>query len=132
MNIGSGVVRAVEPWYDWGSINVVNMDAQSFDDQVEGEVRYFDIQWFGIHLGFQIGRTPSRRAALPCTGRNPRRSIAAGIARLLDGIEAAVCHPICDAALVALAVLAVVMGAALILSVGDISPAGAIETRVDL
>lgn len=54
----SRLLRAIEPFYDWGKINVVNLDAQSFDDQFEGDVRFFELQWLGIHLSFQFGRTP--------------------------------------------------------------------------
>lgn len=51
-------LAAIEPWYDWGTINTVNMDARTHDDQVDGEVRFFEIQWFGLHFGVQFGRTP--------------------------------------------------------------------------
>lgn len=56
--IGRRALSAIEPFYDWGKINVTNMDARTMDEVVEGDVRYFDLQWFGIHLSFQIGRTP--------------------------------------------------------------------------
>lgn len=56
----SRVLRAITPWYDWGTVNVSNMDAATAADEVHGDVRYFDLQWFGIHLGFQSGRTPRR------------------------------------------------------------------------
>lgn len=58
--IARRVLRAVEPFYDWGPINVTNMDARTAAEVVEGDVRYFDLQWFGIHIGLQFGRTPKR------------------------------------------------------------------------
>lgn len=65
--ISSGLRRfiaAVEPWYDLGEIHVERMQEIRVDDGGrlqtggEGPVRYFQIQWLGIHVGFQIGRTP--------------------------------------------------------------------------
>jgi hypothetical protein len=56
--LASRMLLAVGPWYDWGKINVVNMDAPSLDEEVEGDVRYFDLQWLGIHLSIQFGRAP--------------------------------------------------------------------------
>jgi len=53
------IARAVEPWYNWGSVNVERMDQIDADGfGGEGEVRFFDLQWFGIHIGIQFGRTP--------------------------------------------------------------------------
>jgi hypothetical protein len=54
------ILRRLEPWYDWGTINTVNMDARTGAEQVEGDVYRFELQWLGLHLGFQIGRTPKR------------------------------------------------------------------------
>ncbi len=53
-------LAAIEPWYDWGTTNTVNIDARTFDEQVEGEVRYFEIQWFGLHFAVHFGLTPRR------------------------------------------------------------------------
>lgn len=52
------IIAAVEPWYDWGTISVTNLNARSENEIVEGDVRYVDLQWFGIHLSLQFGRTP--------------------------------------------------------------------------
>lgn len=54
------LLRRLEPWYDWGTINTVNMDARTDAEQVEGDVYRFELQWLGLHLGIQIGRTPKR------------------------------------------------------------------------
>jgi hypothetical protein len=51
---------AIEPWYDWGTVNTTNMDARSEADVVEGEIRFFDLQWLGLHVGVQFGRAPKR------------------------------------------------------------------------
>ncbi|MEG8040590.1 hypothetical protein QP166_15040 [Sphingomonas sp. LR60] len=57
-------IAAVEPWYDSGEIHVERMQEIRINDGGrlqtggEGPVRYLQIQWLGIHLGFQIGRTP--------------------------------------------------------------------------
>lgn len=67
--INSGLrsmIAAAEPWYDWGEIHVERMQEIRVDDGGrlqtggEGPVRYFQVQWFGIHIGFQLGRTPKR------------------------------------------------------------------------
>jgi hypothetical protein len=52
--------KAMEPWYVWGTISITNLDAHTDSETVEGDVRYFDLQWFGIHIGVQFGRTPKR------------------------------------------------------------------------
>lgn len=52
------ILIALEPWYDWGTTTTVNFDATTEAEQVEGEVYRFELQWFGLHIGFQIGRTP--------------------------------------------------------------------------
>lgn len=58
------IIAAAEPWYDWGEIHVERMQEIRIDEGGrlqtggEGPVRYFQIQWLGIHIGFQIGRTP--------------------------------------------------------------------------
>ena len=52
-------IKAIEPWYDWGTIWIDRLDEVGAAGG-EGDVAYFQIQWFGIHLGFQIGRTPKK------------------------------------------------------------------------
>ncbi|USU06914.1 hypothetical protein NF699_09715 [Sphingomonadaceae bacterium OTU29LAMAA1] len=65
MSLGR-IIKAVEPWYNWGMITVERMDELQRDDNGrlstggEGEVGFFDLQWFGIHIGVHIGRTPKR------------------------------------------------------------------------
>jgi hypothetical protein len=55
------ILRAIEPWYDWGVISMERMEGSSRErDSGYGDVRYFQLQWFGIHIGFQFGRTPKR------------------------------------------------------------------------
>lgn len=54
------LISRLEPWYHWGVIDTYRLDSLTgdFDDEVTGEVRFFTIQWFGIHIGITIGRTP--------------------------------------------------------------------------
>ncbi len=55
--------RAVEPWYDWGTIHIERMegtDPATMTPGGEGPVRFVQLQWFGLHIGFQIGRTPQK------------------------------------------------------------------------
>jgi hypothetical protein len=57
-------LAAIEPWYNWGEIYVERMEgispgADSFPQATgEGPVRFCELQWLGIHLAVQIGRTP--------------------------------------------------------------------------
>ncbi|MEH3122004.1 MAG: hypothetical protein PGN16_08500 [Sphingomonas phyllosphaerae] len=57
-------ITAVEPWYNWGEISVERMQKLRLDDGGrvcsggEGEVRFFEIQWLGVHFAVQVGRTP--------------------------------------------------------------------------
>lgn len=57
-------ITAIEPWYMWGQIGVERLQELRAEDGSwiqsggEGEVRYFEIQWLGIHLQIQLGRTP--------------------------------------------------------------------------
>lgn len=64
---GSGlrrVIAAAEPWYNGGEVHVERMQEIRVDEGGllhvggEGPVRYFELQWFGIHFAVQIGRTP--------------------------------------------------------------------------
>ena len=55
------ILRAIEPWYDWGIFNVERMEGSTSErDGGYGDVRYFQLQWFGIHIAVQFGRTPKR------------------------------------------------------------------------
>lgn len=57
------IIAAVEPWYDWGEIHIDRMegtDAETMNPGGEGPVRFVQLQWFGIHIGFQIGLTPKK------------------------------------------------------------------------
>ncbi len=62
-------IIAAEPWYDWGEIHVERMEELGQDERGnivsggEGPVRYFQIQWLGVHFGIQLGRTPKPLAA---------------------------------------------------------------------
>ncbi len=54
-----GILAPIEPWYDWGKIGVERMESlRPGQTPTDGEVRYLELQWLGIHLAFQIGRTP--------------------------------------------------------------------------
>jgi hypothetical protein len=68
--IGTVVRRflaALEPWYNWGKVSVERMEGVHIGDDgylcptAEGDVRFFELQWLGLHVAFQIGRTPKRR-----------------------------------------------------------------------
>lgn len=60
-------LAAIEPWYNWGEIYVERMEgmhagSDGFPQSIgEGPVRYFEIQWFGMHFALQLGRTPEVR-----------------------------------------------------------------------
>ncbi|QQV76511.1 hypothetical protein H5J25_13760 [Sphingomonas aliaeris] len=60
----SRVLAAIEPWYDWGTVETFSLkllsdkSAGRFGDESMGEVRFFTFQWLGLHLHFEIGRTP--------------------------------------------------------------------------
>lgn len=52
-------IAAIEPWYDWGIYHIDRMEGSTFDrESGVGTARYFQVQWFGLHLHVQIGRTP--------------------------------------------------------------------------
>jgi hypothetical protein len=56
------LIDAIEPWYDWGRIGVERMESlRPGQTPTDGEVRYVELQWLGLHVAFQIGRTPKRR-----------------------------------------------------------------------
>ena len=62
-------IAAIEPWYNWGEIYVERMQAMhlgsdGFPQAIgEGPVRFFELQWFGVHLQLQLGRTPPGTAS---------------------------------------------------------------------
>jgi hypothetical protein len=61
--IARRILAAIEPWYDWGTIHVERMEgtnAETMNPGGEGPVRFVQLQWFGLHIGFQIGRTPKK------------------------------------------------------------------------
>ena len=70
-------LSAIEPWYNWGSVTVERLDAVSEDHGNEGDVSFFDLQWFGLHLSFQIGRTPAKATAGEIANRARHRAAAA-------------------------------------------------------
>lgn len=56
------LIAAIEPWYDWGKVGVERTESlRPGQIAADGEVRFVELQWLGIHIGFQIGRTPKRR-----------------------------------------------------------------------
>lgn len=59
-NVINRALSALEPWYNWGAVTVERLDTVNEDQGNEGDVRFFDLQWFGLHLSFQIGRQPPR------------------------------------------------------------------------
>ncbi|KQM28768.1 MULTISPECIES: hypothetical protein [unclassified Sphingomonas] len=70
-------LSVIEPWYNWGSVTVERLDAVSEDHGNEGDVSFFDLQWFGLHLSFQIGRTPANATAGQIANRARYRAEAA-------------------------------------------------------
>ncbi len=63
MHMIRSALAAIEPWYDWGTIHVERLqELRLVDGNIEsggeGPVRYAVLQWFGIHLAVQVGRTP--------------------------------------------------------------------------
>jgi len=67
-------IAAIEPWYNWGEIYVERMEgmhagSDGFPQSIgEGPVRFFEVQWFGAHLAFQLGRTPKAVQSEPVGG----------------------------------------------------------------
>lgn len=53
-------LAAIEPWSDWGEIEVERMQGLTRERSVIGPVRFVEMQWLGLHVGFQIGRTPQQ------------------------------------------------------------------------
>jgi hypothetical protein len=50
--------KALVPWYDWGTVNTWRLDAATIDEEGYGEVGFFHLQWLGLNLKIEIGRTP--------------------------------------------------------------------------
>ncbi|MCG7346611.1 hypothetical protein [Sphingomonas sp. ACRSK] len=65
----------LEPWYDWGKTTTWRLDQveRDFSDEAEGEVWLIEIQWFGLHLGIQLGRQP-RKITPEQVAANKRRA----------------------------------------------------------
>jgi len=57
----------VEPWYDWSSdatiIRINTVERDFLDESIRDDGFRFEIQWFGLHFGFVVGRTPPRISA---------------------------------------------------------------------
>lgn len=82
-------IKAVEPWYNWGTIYIERLDAATEAEMSEGEARFFDIQWLGLHLSIHIGRTPSRLGAAEIAGRRAHYERVAERQRCRDAQRAA-------------------------------------------
>ena len=64
VTVARAVITAIELWYDWGTIGVERMESlRPGKTATDGEVRFFELQWLGIHLAFQIGRTPEKKGS---------------------------------------------------------------------
>ena len=66
------IIAAAEPWYDWGTIHIERMEgtnAETLNPGGEGPVRFIQLQWFGIHIGLQIGSTPKRWVDEPASSK---------------------------------------------------------------
>ena len=62
VTVALAVITAIEPWYDWGKIGVERMESLRVGETpADGEVRFVELQWFGIHLAIQVGRTPKKK-----------------------------------------------------------------------
>lgn len=51
----SRLLKAIEPWYDWGDTFFERLDGEG-----EGDGRFFSMEWFGIHITIFYGRQPRR------------------------------------------------------------------------
>jgi hypothetical protein len=76
----------LEPWYDWGISNVFRLDTQEedFSDESEGPARFFELQWLGISLAVQVGRTP-RKITAEEVAANKARNAANETDRVAEG-----------------------------------------------
>ena len=68
------LLKAIEPWYDWGARSVFRLDhhERDFSDESEGNAFRFEIQWLGAHLAFEIGRTPRKLTAIEVAANKAR------------------------------------------------------------
>ena len=57
---GKRIMAALVPYCDWGTTLVENMDARTESELVDGPVRFFDLQWLGLHVAFQFGCASTR------------------------------------------------------------------------
>lgn len=48
-------IKAIEPWYDWGSSMFERLDGEG-----EGDGRFFSLEWFGLHITVFYGRQPAK------------------------------------------------------------------------
>ncbi|KQM98753.1 hypothetical protein [Sphingomonas sp. Leaf25] len=70
-------LSALNPWYNWGAVSVERLDAVSEDHGSESDVRFFDLQWFGLHLSVQVGRQPPKATPAQIASRAQYRREAA-------------------------------------------------------
>ena len=57
------ITAAIEPWYNWGIIHIERMEgsnAETMNPSREGPLWFVELQWFGLHIGMQIGLTPKQ------------------------------------------------------------------------
>jgi hypothetical protein len=54
------LLLAIEPWYDWGTINTWRLDARTLEeaDASEFMIPRFELQWLGFALELRFGRMP--------------------------------------------------------------------------
>ncbi len=55
VTVARRIIRASEPWYDWGRTSINRIDTSG-----EGPGRFVELQWFGMNITIFIGRTPKR------------------------------------------------------------------------
>lgn len=65
----------IEPWYDWHRTTAFRIDTveRDFSDESEGEVWRFELQWLGVHIAIETGRTPPRIPAAVVASRKAER-----------------------------------------------------------
>ena len=56
------LLSAIEPWYDWGTINTWRLDARTLEeaDASEFMIPKFELQWLGMALELRFGRMPRK------------------------------------------------------------------------
>lgn len=72
-------LKRAEPWYDWGRRDVfrIDMHCRDFADESQSEVWFFEIQWFGLHFGVCLGRTPPKVSDAEISARRAARAARA-------------------------------------------------------